>query len=57
MKKLLQVFVAALYEDEDDGEQTVRDYIASLHGSRSDCPHPRILPNLVSICVAAIFHR
>jgi len=51
-----QVFVAALYEN-NDGEQAIRDYISSVHGPGSDCPHPRVLPNLVSICVAAIFHR
>jgi len=48
--------VAALYEN-NDGEQAIRDYISSVHGPGSDCPHPRVLPNLVSICVAAIFHR
>ncbi|XP_012227152.2 C-Maf-inducing protein-like [Linepithema humile] len=56
MRKLLQVFVAALYEN-NDGEQAIKDYISSVHGPGSDCPHPRVLPNLVSICVAAIFHR
>lgn len=50
------MFVAALYEN-NDGEQAIRDYISSVHGPGSDCPHPRVLPNLVSICVAAIFHR
>ncbi|KAF7379406.1 hypothetical protein HZH66_014777 [Vespula vulgaris] len=59
MRKLLQVFVAALYESNDgnDGERAIREYIASVHGPGSDCPHPRVLPNLVSVCVAAIFHR
>ncbi|XP_014205387.1 C-Maf-inducing protein-like [Copidosoma floridanum] len=56
MRRLLQVFVAALHEAVD-GERALRDYIASVHGPGSDCPHPRVLPNLVSICVAAIFHR
>ncbi|KZC04076.1 PREDICTED: C-Maf-inducing protein-like [Dufourea novaeangliae] len=56
MRKLLQAFVAALYETEN-GEKAIRDYIASVHGPGSDCPHPRVLPNLVSVCVAAIFHR
>ncbi|XP_051159693.1 C-Maf-inducing protein-like [Leptopilina boulardi] len=56
MRKLLQVFVAAIYEN-NDGEKAIREYIASVHGPGSDCPHPRVLPNLVSICVAAIFHR
>ncbi|XP_023316799.1 C-Maf-inducing protein-like isoform X2 [Trichogramma pretiosum] len=56
MRKLLQVFIAALYENED-GELAIRDYVQAVHGPGSDCPHPRILPNLVSICVGAIFHR
>ncbi|XP_034942858.1 C-Maf-inducing protein-like [Chelonus insularis] len=56
MRKLIQMFIAALYEN-DDGGQSIREYISSIHGPGSDCPHPRILPNLVSICVAAIFHR
>lgn len=55
MRKLLQVFIASLYVT--DGEQAIRDYIASVHGPGSDCPHPRMLPNLVSVCVAAVFHR
>lgn len=54
MRKLLQVFIASLHAS---GEEAIRDYIASIHGSGSDCPHPRVLPNLVSVCVAAIFHR
>ncbi|XP_076245591.1 C-Maf-inducing protein isoform X2 [Calliopsis andreniformis] len=56
MRKLLQVFIAALHASED-GEQEVTKYIASVHGSGSHCPHPRVLPNLVSVCLAAIFHR
>ncbi|XP_063982491.1 C-Maf-inducing protein-like isoform X2 [Diachasmimorpha longicaudata] len=56
MRKLIQMFIAALFEN-NDGEQSITDYVASVHGPGSDCPHPRVLPNLVSICVAAIFHR
>ncbi|XP_018403192.1 PREDICTED: C-Maf-inducing protein-like [Cyphomyrmex costatus] len=56
MRQLIQVFIAALYEN-NDGEQAIRDYVSSIHGPGSDCPHPRVLPNLISICVAAIFHR
>ncbi|XP_020288301.1 C-Maf-inducing protein-like [Pseudomyrmex gracilis] len=56
MRRLLQVFVAALYEN-NNGEQAIREYILSVHGPGSDCPHPRILPNLVATCVAAIFYR
>lgn len=56
MRKLIQTWIAASY-DHDEGKQYIRDYISSIHGPGSDCPHPRILPNLASICVAAIFHR
>lgn len=56
MRRLLQVFIAALYAGAG-GEQVIREYVASVHGPGSDCPHPRVLPNLVSVCVAAIFHR
>ncbi|XP_029043588.1 C-Maf-inducing protein-like isoform X1 [Osmia bicornis bicornis] len=56
MRRLLQVFIAALYAGVG-GEQVIREYVASVHGPGSDCPHPRVLPNLVSVCVAAIFHR
>lgn len=27
----------------------------SVHGPGSGCPHPRVLPNLVAVCLAAIF--
>lgn len=56
MRKLLQVFIAALHQI-DDGEQAIRDYIWSVRGPGSDCPHPRVLPNLVTTCLAAISHR
>ncbi|XP_076387311.1 C-Maf-inducing protein isoform X2 [Megachile rotundata] len=56
MRRLLQVFLAALHAS-TEGEQIIRDYVAAVHGPGSDCPHPRVLPNLVSVCVAAIFHR
>jgi len=27
----------------------------SIHGPASSCPHPRVLSNLVSLCLAATF--
>ena len=27
----------------------------SAHGEGSACPHPRVLPNLVAVCLAAVF--
>lgn len=56
MRKLIQMFIAALYEN-TNGENLLRNYIVSVHGPGSDCPHPRVLNNLLAICVAAIFHR
>lgn len=56
LKKLLQVYMAAIY-DNDDGEAMLRDYISSLHGFRSDCPHPRMLPNLTNLSLGGIHNR
>lgn len=27
----------------------------SMHGPTGHCPHPRVLPNLVAVCLAAIY--
>jgi len=27
----------------------------SMHGPASVCPHPRVLPNLVAVCLAAVY--
>lgn len=29
--------------------------VRSAHGESSACPHPRVLPNLVAVCLAAAF--
>lgn len=26
-----------------------------MHGLPGQCPHPRVLPNLVAVCLAAIY--
>lgn len=26
-----------------------------MHGPTGHCPHPRVLPNLVAVCLAAIY--
>lgn len=28
---------------------------SSMHGPTGHCPHPRVLPNLVAVCLAAIY--
>ncbi|XP_008556935.1 C-Maf-inducing protein [Microplitis demolitor] len=55
MRNLVQVFIYALYQN--DGEQSVRDYIRYVHGPGSGCPHLRIIPNLINACNGAIFNR
>ena len=30
--------------------------VCSMHGPASTCPHPRVLPNLVAVCLAAIYN-
>lgn len=30
-------------------------YYYSMHGPTGQCPHPRVLPNLVAVCLAAIY--
>lgn len=30
-------------------------FVDSVHGFSSTCPHPRVLNNLISICLAATF--
>ena len=29
--------------------------LISMHGQSSTCPHPRVLPNLVAVCLASIY--
>ncbi|XP_071959253.1 C-Maf-inducing protein-like isoform X2 [Antedon mediterranea] len=38
----------------NDAESAIQTFVASMHGPASDCPHPRVLPNLVSMCLASI---
>lgn len=37
------------------GDSIIRSFAESMHGPGSTCPHPRVLHNLVAICVAAIY--
>lgn len=30
-------------------------FLCSMHGPTGQCPHPRVLPNLVAVCLAAIY--
>uniref|UniRef100_A0A8C5T5B4 C-Maf inducing protein n=1 Tax=Malurus cyaneus samueli TaxID=2593467 RepID=A0A8C5T5B4_9PASS len=37
------------------GMEVVKKFIHSMHGPTGQCPHPRVLPNLVAVCLAAIY--
>ncbi|CAL8262732.1 unnamed protein product [Merluccius merluccius] len=37
------------------GMEVVKKFVHSMHGPTGQCPHPRVLPNLVAVCLAAIY--
>ncbi|XP_077610296.1 C-Maf-inducing protein [Crocuta crocuta] len=43
----------------EDGSKSVRGQFLevknAMHGPTGHCPHPRVLPNLVAVCLAAIY--
>ncbi|XP_054278527.1 C-Maf-inducing protein-like [Macrosteles quadrilineatus] len=55
MKKLVQDYIQALHSH-NDNEDILNKFVSSVHGPSSGCPHPRVLPNLVSVCLSAIFN-
>ncbi|XP_035230133.1 C-Maf-inducing protein-like, partial [Stegodyphus dumicola] len=40
---------------QNKGESIIRSFVECMHGLGSTCPHPRVIHNLVAICVAAIY--
>ncbi|XP_035704449.1 C-Maf-inducing protein isoform X2 [Folsomia candida] len=54
MRRFIQDFIQAL-NCHNDGVNVVRNFVKSMHGPASSCPHPRVLSNLVSVCLAAMF--
>ncbi|KFM61641.1 C-Maf-inducing protein, partial [Stegodyphus mimosarum] len=50
----VQEYIQAL-SYQNDGKKVLEKFIGSIHGVSSTCPHPRVLPNLVSICLAAVY--
>ncbi|XP_039276541.1 C-Maf-inducing protein isoform X4 [Nilaparvata lugens] len=53
-RRLVQDYIYALHSH-NDGVDVIRRFVASVHGPTSGCPHPRVLPNLISVCLAALF--
>uniref|UniRef100_A0A0B6YSR8 C-Maf-inducing protein PH domain-containing protein n=1 Tax=Arion vulgaris TaxID=1028688 RepID=A0A0B6YSR8_9EUPU len=54
MRTFVQEYIQAL-NCQNDGVRVVRALVKSMHGPGSSCPHPRVLPNLVAVCLAAIY--
>ncbi|XP_054720950.1 C-Maf-inducing protein-like [Uloborus diversus] len=50
----VQEYVQAL-SYQNDGKTVLENFVGNIHGVSSTCPHPRVLPNLVSICLAAVY--
>ncbi|XP_076449363.1 C-Maf-inducing protein-like [Babylonia areolata] len=55
MRTFIQEYLQAL-NCQNDGTRVVQNFIESMHGPGSQCPHPRVLPNLVAVCLAAIYN-
>ncbi|XP_022253249.1 C-Maf-inducing protein-like isoform X3 [Limulus polyphemus] len=51
---LVQSYIQAINE-KNDGINAVKDFVRSVHGPVSSCPHPRLMPNLVSTSLAALY--
>ncbi|XP_065210938.1 C-Maf-inducing protein-like [Planococcus citri] len=53
LRKLLQDYIKAL-SYHNDADEALKLFVARSHGSNYECPHPRVMPNLASSCLAAI---
>ncbi|XP_060566367.1 C-Maf-inducing protein-like [Ruditapes philippinarum] len=54
MRQFVQEYIQAL-NCQNAGLEVVKEFIKSMHGPASVCPHPRVLPNLVAVCLAAVY--
>ncbi|XP_069072405.1 C-Maf-inducing protein isoform X2 [Pleurodeles waltl] len=54
LRLFTQEYILALNEL-NAGMEVVKKFIQSMHGPTANCPHPRVLPNLVAVCLAAIY--
>ncbi|XP_078739440.1 C-Maf-inducing protein-like [Lampetra fluviatilis] len=54
LRVFTQEYILALSEL-NAGMDVVKRFIQSMHGPTGQCPHPRVLPNLVAVCLAAIY--
>ncbi|XP_064641803.1 C-Maf-inducing protein-like isoform X2 [Lineus longissimus] len=54
MRTFVQEYIQAL-NSQNDGRRVVGNFVKSMHGAGSTCPHPRVLPNLVAVALAAVY--
>ncbi|XP_065516625.1 C-Maf-inducing protein-like isoform X3 [Lathamus discolor] len=54
LRLFTQEYIMALNEL-NTGMEVVKNFIHSMHGPTGQCPHPRVLPNIVAVCLAAIY--
>ncbi|KAL4657102.1 C-Maf-inducing protein [Arapaima gigas] len=54
LRLFTQEYILALNEL-NGGMEVVKKFVHSMHGPTGQCPHPRVLPNLVAVCLAAIY--
>uniref|UniRef100_A0A5F5PRK1 C-Maf-inducing protein n=3 Tax=Equus TaxID=9789 RepID=A0A5F5PRK1_HORSE len=54
LRLFTQEYILALNEL-NAGMEVVKKFVQSMHGPTGHCPHPRVLPNLVAVCLAAIY--
>ncbi|CAH1779274.1 unnamed protein product [Owenia fusiformis] len=55
MRTFVTEYIQAL-NSQNDGHKVVQAFVHSMHGPGSNCPHPRVLPNLVAVCLASIYN-
>lgn len=53
VRHFVQNYIQAL-NSQNDGLRVVHQFVHSMHGPTSTCPHLRVLPNLVAVCTAAV---
>lgn len=54
MRRFVQEYILAL-NSQNDGFKVVQAFVKNMHGQSITCPHPRVLPNLVAVCLASIY--
>lgn len=53
VRRFVQDYIQAL-NSQNDGRRVVHEFVDSMHGPTSTCPHLRVLPNLVATCTSAV---